>query len=171
MNIILEGEVLVQDIDLNGNVLTINKFHSKDVFGENLLFSNYNNYPMTILSKTNSTILHIKKDLILQFCQHNIQFLNNILLSVSNKKDKVKKLSMKSIRECIVHFLISESKLQNNNTIILNKTKKELAEEFKIQRTSLSRELNKMKNDNLIEFDSKTITILDFDVLFDIINK
>ncbi|NCB72673.1 MAG: helix-turn-helix domain-containing protein, partial [Clostridia bacterium] len=40
-------------------------------------------------------------------------------------------------------------------------SKKELAENFGIQRTSLSRELNKMRKDNLIEFDSASITILD----------
>ena len=39
-------------------------------------------------------------------------------------------------------------------------TKKVLADKIGVQRTSLSRELSKMKNDGLIDFDSESITIL-----------
>jgi len=44
-------------------------------------------------------------------------------------------------------------------------TKKELAERLGIQRTSLSRELNKMKKDGLIDYDAHSITICDFDII------
>jgi DNA-binding transcriptional regulator LsrR (DeoR family) len=39
-------------------------------------------------------------------------------------------------------------------------TKKALADKIGVQRTSLSRELSKMKKDGLIECDSESITIL-----------
>ncbi len=168
-DIILSGNVSIQDIDSNGNVLTINEFEVGDVFGENLLFSNFNSYPMTIISKTDTEVLHLKKELIVSFCQSNIDFLNIFLKSISSKtvilKDKVKRLSMKSIRSSIVDFLIYQNHHQNSKVIKLYKTKKEIAEEFGIQRSSFSRELNKMKKDGLIDFDSKSITIVDMDSL------
>lgn len=170
-NVILEGVILIQDIDINGNVLNINEFESGSVFGENLLFSNINNYPMNVFSKTDTIILHVKKELIFNLCKHNEEFLNSFLNSVSNKtiilKDKVHKLSIKSIRECIIDFLLYQYNIQNNLVIKLNRSKKELAEEFGIQRTSLSRELNKMKKDGLIDYDSKTIKILDLDLFLE----
>jgi CRP-like cAMP-binding protein len=53
-----------------------------------------------------------------------------------------------------------ECKIQNSNRIQLGITKKALAERIGVQRTSLSRELAKMKADGLIDFDDKTITLL-----------
>jgi CRP-like cAMP-binding protein len=53
-----------------------------------------------------------------------------------------------------------ECKIQNSNRIQLGITKKALAERIGVQRTSLSRELAKMKADGLIDFDDKTISLL-----------
>jgi CRP-like cAMP-binding protein len=166
-DIILKGTILVQDIDSRGNVLTISDFNVGDVLGGNLLFSHKNFYPMTVMAKTDAIILHIKKDLIIKLCQINEVFLNNFLQSISDKTliltDKIKSLSMKTIRQCIIDFLMYESFSQSSNTIRLQYTKKELAEKFGIQRPSLSRELNKMRKDGLIEYDAHSITIINIE--------
>jgi CRP-like cAMP-binding protein len=165
LDIILKGMVSVQGIDEKGNYISISDFNIGDVLGGNLLFSHKNFYPMTVLSKTDVSILHIKRDLILKLCQSNTNFLINFLQSLSDKTliltDKIKTLSFKSIRQCIIDFLIYESFLQNSNIIKLSLTKKQLAEKFGVQRPSLSRELNKMRKDGLIVYDAHTITILD----------
>lgn len=164
LDIILKGTIVVQGIDSKGNVLTISDFNIGDALGGNLLFSHKNFYPMTVIAKNNATVLHIKKDLILKLCQSNINFLNHFLQSISDKTliltDKIKSISMKTIRECIIDFLIYESYSQNSKTVKLEMTKKELAEKFGIQRPSLSRELNKMRKDGLIEYDAHSITII-----------
>jgi CRP-like cAMP-binding protein len=167
LDIILKGTILVQDIDSKGNALTISDFKACDVLGENLLFSHKNFYPMTVIAKTDAIILHIKKDLIIKLCQINVVFLKNFLQSISDKTliltDKIKSLSMKTIRQCIIDYLIFESFSQSSNTIKLQCTKKELAENFGIQRPSLSRELNKMRKDGFIEYDAHSITIIDIE--------
>lgn len=164
LDIILKGTIVVQGIDSKGNVLTISDFNIGDTLGGNLLFSHKNFYPMTVIAKNNATVLHIKKDLILKLCQSDINFLNHFLQSISDKTliltDKIKSISMKTIRECIIDFLIYESYSQNSKTVKLEMTKKELAEKFGIQRPSLSRELNKMRKDGLIEYDAHSITII-----------
>ena len=164
LDIILKGTIVVQGIDSKGNVLTISDFNIGDALGGNLLFSHKNFYPMTVIAKNNATVLHIKKDLILKLCQSDINFLNHFLQSISDKTliltDKIKSISMKTIRECIIDFLIYESYSQNSKTVKLEMTKKELAEKFGIQRPSLSRELNKMRKDGLIEYDAHSITII-----------
>ncbi|MFT5873917.1 MAG: CRP-like cAMP-binding protein [Clostridium sp.] len=163
-DIILKGTILVQGIDSKGNVLTISEFIANEVLGGNLLFSHKNFFPMTVIAKTDAVVIHIKKDLILNLCQSNIIFLNNFLESLSDKTliltDKIKAISMKTIRQCIIDFLMFESYSQNNKTVKLELTKKELAEKFGIQRSSLSRELNKMRTDGLIEYDAHSITII-----------
>jgi len=56
-----------------------------------------------------------------------------------------------------------ESYVQKSNIIKIEVTKKDLAEKFGVQRSSLSRELNKMRKDGLIEYDAYSITIVNLD--------
>lgn len=169
LDVILEGILSIQKIDSEGNMLKINDFTNGDIIGENLLFSSNNKYPMTILSKTDVIILHIKKELILKLCQTSECFLYGFLQSLSNKalilSDKIKTLSMKTLRQCIIDFLMYEYYSQGSTEIKLNMTKKDLAEKIGIQRSSLSRELNKMRIDGLIDFNAKYIFIKDIDTL------
>lgn len=163
LDIILNGSIIVQKIDSNGNVLTISSFGPGDILGGNLIFSHNNLYPMNIAAKTSSTILHISKDLILELCQLNKNFLVMLLQSISDKThiltDKIKSITMKTIRQCIIDFLAYEYYIQKDLRIVLNISKKELAERFGIQRPSLLRELKKMRADGLIEYDAHSITI------------
>lgn len=163
-DIILEGNVAVQKIDEDGNVLTITTLSPGDIMGGNLTFSKNNEYPMTIISTADSKVLHIKKDLIIELCQSNKEFLIEFFQGLSDKTliltDKIKLISIKSIRDKIYEFLNYESYIQQSNTIKLTITKKELSEKLGIQRPSFFRELSKMKKEGLIDYDSKTITIL-----------
>jgi CRP-like cAMP-binding protein len=163
LDIILKGNIIVQKIDSNGNVLTISSFGTGDVIGGNLIFAHNNIYPMTIAAKSSCTIIHIRKDLILELCQTNKNFLVMFLQSISDKTliltDKLKSITMKTIRQCIIDFLEYEYYIQKDLRIALNISKKELAERIGVQRPSLLRELNKMRADGLIEYDAHSITI------------
>ena len=66
----------------------------------------------------------------------------------------------RTIRECIISYLNYESKKQESSTIKLEITKKALAERIGVQRTSLSRELARMRDEGLIDFDSESIKVL-----------
>lgn len=166
-DIVLKGIVSVQSTDEKGNYISISDFTIGSELGGNLLFSHKNFYPMMVLAKTEVTLLHLKKDLVLSLCQSNTTFLSKFLHSISDKTliltDKIKTLSLKSIRQCIIDFLMYESYVQKSNIIKLEVTKKALAEKFGVQRSSLSRELNKMRKDGLIEYDAYSITIVNLD--------
>ena len=169
MDLVLAGQVSVQKIDENGNILTISSFSSSDIMGANLLFASKNNYPMTITSKVNSIILHIHKELILELCQSNKNFLIGLITVISDKTltltDKINSITLKTIRQCITEFLIYEYSIQKSNVIKLGMSKKEMAERLGIQRPSLSRELNKMRKDGLLKYDANSITINDITML------
>lgn len=169
LDVVLHGSVMIQSIDMGGDMLALCDFKAGDSIGENLLFSHNNIYPMTMIAKYDTNIIHIKKDFVLSLCQSNSDFLKNFLQSVSDKTlilaGKIKVLSMKTIRQCIAEFLLCEYHMQKNPTIKLNTSKKELAEKLGIQRPSLSRELKKMRDENLIDFDVKSVTIRDLETL------
>ncbi len=163
MEVILEGRVAVQKIDREGNVLTINVFPAPEIMGAHLIFSSRNLYPMTVVAESKTVMLSLHKDLVAQLGQSNPDFMLALLQVISDRivilADKIKAISHKTIREQIIDFLRYEYHIQQSPVIKLNYSKKELAERLGIQRTSLSRELNKMRRDGMLEYSAKTITI------------
>ena len=164
LEIILSGKVVVDRIDKSGTLLTISEFYKDDILGGNLLFSKNPYYPMTVLTQLPTDILGIDREVLFELFCNNPIFLRTYLELTSDRAfilgDKIKHYINKTIRESIMNYLNYESKKQNSNHIKLNITKKALAERIGVQRTSLSRELAKMRKDGLIQFDSETITLL-----------
>lgn len=168
LDIILEGKVAVQKIDEEGNVLTINIFSAPEIIGAHLIFSTRNIYPMTVLADSEVVILRLNRELIVELGQSDPDFMVDLLQIISDRimilADKIRTISHKTIREQITAFLTYEFYLQKSRVLKLNYTKKELAERLGVQRTSLSRELNKMRRDGLIEYDARTIILKGLDI-------
>jgi len=123
---------------------------------------------MTVVATTKLTILHLQRELILELCQSNVNFMVGLIKIISDRTiiltDKINSISLKTIRQCIFDFLKFEFHIQKSNVIKLNISKKDLAERLGIQRSSLSRELNKMRKDGLLEYDARTITLKNIDI-------
>lgn len=89
--------------------------------------------------------------------------------TISNKtllvSDKLNTVAMKSIRQQIIDFLAKQSALQSSLSIKLTLSKKEWAENMGIPRPSLSRELKKMKEEGLIDYSDRWITVIDERIL------
>lgn len=163
LEIILFGKVVVERIDKSGNLLTISEFYNDDILGGNLLFSKNHYYLMTVSTKSPTLMLEINRDILFELFNHNSIILRTYLGFISDHAiilgEKIKH-GNQTLRERIMSYLYYEQKRQNSNHIKLNLTKKALAEKIGVQRTSLSRELAKMKKDGLILFDADSITLL-----------
>ena len=157
LEIILSGEVAVERIDESGKLMTIAEFFDGDILGGNLLFSKNPCYPMTVTAKKATIILEISKRQLFYLFASSLDFLKSYLAYISDHSvilgDRIKHYVNRTIRECIISYLDYESKKQESSTIKLTISKKALAERIGVQRTSLSRELAKMRNEGLIEFD------------------
>lgn len=164
MEIILSGRVSVERIDESGNLMIINQFGPDDMIGGNLVFSRNPRYPMTIIAKTATTLVALEKRLIFELCSSYPEFLEQFLRAISDNAmllgDKIKHYVQRSLRESLISYLKNMSMIQCSNRIQLPVTKKELAEQIGVQRTSLSRELQKMKQEGLVEYDARTIRLL-----------
>ena len=164
LEIILSGKVVIERIDESGNLMTIAEFLGGDVLGGNLMFSKNPYYPMTVTAKEATLILEINKDPLFRLFSDNHEFLRSYLEYVSDHTvilgDRIKHYVNRTLRESIISYLEYELKKQNSNKIKLNMTKKALAEKIGVQRTSLSRELAKMREDGLIRYNADYIEII-----------
>lgn len=164
VEIIISGEIAIERISEDGTLMLVARFGPGDILGGNLVFSSNQSFPMTITCRQNSSIVVLEKDLILTLMLESKPFLLDFLRIISDNTSllsgKIRQTINRPLRQRIFDYLDSQRKTQGSSTIHLTMTKKELAEHLGVQRTSLSRELRKMKNDDLIDFDSETITIL-----------
>lgn len=164
IGIVLEGRILVKTYSLSGNNFTLNTIETGDIFGDILLFSDeYKTFPGNLITQNETKIALISNEIFTKFLFNDNIFLQNFLKIISNKSYalnyKNRLLGQDSVRDKILFYLLRQKRIQKNNVIKLNMTKEELANQLFIQRPSLSRELIKMKNDGLIDYDRYTITL------------
>ncbi len=164
LEIILSGKVVIERIDESGNLMTIAEFFGGDVLGGNLMFSKNPHYPMSVTAKQPTLILEINKERLFQLFSDNHDFLRSYLQYVADHTvilgDRIKHYVNRTIRDSVMAFLDYERKQQGTNRLRLNMSKKALAEKIGVQRTSLSRELAKMRDEGIIQFDSEFIELL-----------
>lgn len=164
LEILMAGEVVVDRIDEDGNILSISRFREEDVLGGPLLFASDSDYILTVSAVKDTILLEISKQCIFELCFSNRSFLEMYLQMISNHAsllgNKLKNHVERSLREKILSYLKVQTYRQGSGKIELAESKKALAERFGVQRTSLSRELKKMKDDGLIDYSMTWIQII-----------
>lgn len=169
LGLVLDGDVQIGRVYENGKEIVLNNLSKGEVFGEALIFSKHCLYPATIVAKTNCEIAFITRKEVLKVCSNNEKVLENFMSLLSDKvimlNNKIKSISLKTVEQKVVNYIVEKSKEQKSTIIKLNESKEDIAAYIGIPRPSFSRELIKLRNEELIIFDRKTITILDIDEL------
>ena len=171
IGIVEEGEIKLERIYSNGKGIVLNKLSKGDVFGEALVISSTALYPATVIAKSNCKILFINRKEIIKLCSSNTKILENFITLLSDKvimlNNKVKSTTLKSVKHKVVNYILDRNDDSKSNIIKLEESKEEIAAYLGIPRPSLSRELINLRNENIIEFDRNTITIVEYDSLED----
>ena len=176
MGIILNGAVDIQKFFPSGKVVTIARTNSPSLIGESVIFSDAKHYPNALTAYKQCEILFIHRNEVIKLFSLDNQIMSNFLKSVSNSRllleQKIGILSLNSIQERIVCYLIHEyQNLDNSNIIRLPFSKKVWAEYINVSRTSLSRELKKMEQNGIITFKKGNIKIENLKRLKEILYK
>lgn len=164
LDILLEGRVSIQNLETEKKVFTVQILNAGDVYGATLLFSSFHYYPLSVVSLMNCRVLHLSKDLVLGLCKEDNAFIASLLRIISDKAyaltTTITNISCKTLRENLLAYLRYEAIRQQSKVITLEISKTELAERLGVQRTSISRELSKMREDGLVQVEARTITLL-----------
>lgn len=175
IGIVLSGSIDIQKIFPDGKLIIIDRVKAPNLIAEESIFADYPYYPSTYCAGEDTDVLVIHKSEILNIFKMNPTVMSNYLRVVSNSnlllKHRVAIMSMDSIFEKIAGYLLYDYKINNRLIISLPFSKKEWAEYMDISRTSLSRELKKMQDIGLIEFENLSIKILDLQGIEAIIAK
>lgn len=166
IGIITKGSINIEHDFEDGRKVIINNLHEYDIFGEILIFSHENLYPYHIISNTKTEVLFIHKDVFLQVLEEDKSLLEKFLFHLSKSYLKLNKyiklMSQKTIINKLSYYLLHYQKITESNRTCYLSTKTELADFLGVERQSLIRELNKLKEKKIINYDKDCIYVLDF---------
>ena len=172
--LLLDGKISIEKLLPSGKSVIIQTKNPGEIFGEVAAFSNTTQYPCNTIAKEKSTIILWTRDSFFQLIKSNENILKNFLTLISNKTYflnlKVECLSFSLAKERVAYSLINEFEINKNSLIVLPFSKSTWADNLNISRASLYKELEVLLKDSIIEIiDSKTIKIIDFNKLYEII--
>lgn len=169
--ILLEGEILIYNIDEHGNRNIIDVVHN-GVFAESFALSTDRISPVTSQATKPSVIMTINTDELLSFnksesvelMKEKHKMVTNILGIFANKNkilmSKINIMSKRHTRSKIIHFLNIYSIKNNSQIFEIPFSRKDMADFLGVDRSALSRELSKMKEEKLIDYYKSTFKIL-----------
>lgn len=185
IGILLQGKIALQKYTSNGDFTTIGLMQESEMFGEDLLFGEITQYPMTIEAVTNSKILHIPKSVIIPLLKNNYFLNQNFIKILSDKvctqNERISLLSQKTLRQKIAYYILELYKKQKKERDTLRSAQnKSRTSDLKIElpvskeviskllampRPSFSRELINMEKDGFIKVDGRSIVIVNLQEL------
>lgn len=165
--IILNGKIEISKEydDTRKNIVNI--LESGEIFAEAIALSTNKISPITAISLNKSELIKIN---IKNIFDNNLEknnkniFIENLLKIISDKNKflsiKNDILSQKSLRSKIILYLKYMSNMQKSKKITVPYSRDKLAEFISADRSALSRELNRLAREKMIELNGNKINIL-----------
>lgn len=167
IGIVLDGNLNIENIDYLGNKTILSNLSNGDVFGETYALSR-EKMMVDVLTLKDSTILFL--DINILFNEEykdktwKEKLLNNLLTITANKNlmlsNRIFFTSFKKIRDRLLAYFSYMSFKTNSKTFNIPFNRQGLADYLNVERSALSKEMGKMKDEGIIEFYKNSIKLL-----------
>lgn len=168
--ILVEGSVAISNIEEDGKRTIVNIFkESGTVFGEVYVFMEERAYDYSCVALRDTTVLEIPKDTFLDYRNWDnptikvmIRNMINVLSQKAfylNTKNLI--LSELTLRQKLLRFFEQN---ENSGKVLLKYNREELADYLGTTRPSVSREINKMKKEGLIDVRGRIVYLLNGEI-------
>ena len=169
IGIVISGSVHMVKEDVWGNKTIMTRMTRGHLFGESFACGSEQTSIVTFCAAENTEVLLIPFDRVLNTCCNSCKFhqqiIKNMVVMLSNKNqalmEKIEVVSKKTLREKILSYLSQEAQKQGANYVTLPLGRMELADYLCADRSALTRELGKMKQEGLIDYDKNLFRIFE----------
>ncbi|MEN6348637.1 MAG: Crp/Fnr family transcriptional regulator [Syntrophomonas sp.] len=173
LGILLSGQAALIKENAAGDRLMMAILKPGDIFGESAVFSGKSVWPATVVAQEPCQVMFLPKQKILgecaNLCSWHHTIIENMLKDISDKvirlNEKIDYLSMKSMRGKLSSFLLEQYKMNGQPEFLLPMKRNELADFLNVSRPSMSRELCRMRDEGVIDFNRSSIQIKDMEAL------
>ncbi len=168
IGIVTSGTVDMVKEDIWGNKTMLVRIRKNEVFGETFACGSDNLSIVTFLVSEDAHILFMPFARVMRSCTMACQFhhrlIENMVRVIADKNRdlmrKVEAVSKRSIREKLLSYLSIQAQTQQSRYFEIPLGRVELAEYLCIDRSALTRELVKMKEDGIIDYDRNCFRML-----------
>ena len=165
---LVDGELHIQQDDYWGNRSIISHISAGDMFGEAYIAPESGALLNDVVAVEDSTVIFLDAKKIMTVCSSACRFhsivVQNLFFAISEKNRKlVMKLghiSKRTTREKLISYLSAESRRQNSSDFTIPFNRQQLADFLSVDRSAMSNELCRMRNEGLLRFDKSRFTLL-----------
>lgn len=168
VGIILKGRIHMIHEDAWGDTAILSDLGPGHLFGETFACGAMRRSSVTFQAIRKTRILALPFHKVLHTCQNSCPFhyrlIENMLYMAADKNaqlmEKLEIVSKKTLRRKILTYLSFQAEHQDSRTFELPMSRTQLADYLCADRTAVSRELARMKQEGRIDFDKNTFTLL-----------
>ena len=168
ITVLVEGKLLVQQDDFWGNRSIVNVIRIGEMFGEAYVAPESGAILNDVVAEENSIVIFFDVRRILTVCSTACRFhsmvVQNLFFAISEKNrklvQKIGHMSKRSTRAKLLSYLSGEAKRHNNRHFTIPFNRQQLADFLCVDRSAMSNELCKMRDEGLVEFDRNEFTLL-----------
>lgn len=167
--IVLSGSVYIQQTDFWGNTSIMNDVSVSDLFGET--YAGLDEVPSAVevsAAQNDTVILFVDMVQIrtpcASVCSFHKQLLANLLGILSAKNlnltEKLTHVTQRTTRAKLLSYFSEQAAKADSETFTIPFNRQELADYLAVERSALSAELGRMRDDKIVLFDKNTFTLL-----------
>ena len=168
ITILVEGKLLVQRDDFWGNRSIVNVIGVGEMFGEAYIAPDSGAILNDVIAQEDSGVIFFDVQRILTTCPSACRFhsmvIKNLFFAISEKNrklvQKIGHMSKRSIRTKLISYLSEEAKRQNSSSFTIPFNRQQLADFLSVDRSAMSNELCKMRDEGLLTFDRNKFRLL-----------
>ena len=168
IGIIGKGTASVVRFEYNGARTILERLGPQSTFGSMLSYGSSDQTGVSVICNTECEVLFLQYDRIsapcTKACAFHHQLTRNLLDLIScraqNLSRRVEVLSQRTIRDKLMCFFSQLAVQFDSPSFSLPFTMVDLADYLSIDRSAMTRELKKMKDEKLVEIDRKTVHLL-----------
>ena len=168
ITVLVEGNLHIQKDDYWGNRSILGQIDVGEMFGEAYVAPESGALLNDVVAVEDSAVIFFDVKRIITTCSSACRFhamvVQNMFFAISEKNRKlVQKLghmSKRSTREKLISYLSEEAKRQNSSNFTIPFNRQQLADFLSVDRSAMSNELCKMRDEGLLEFDKNQFKLL-----------
>lgn len=168
IGVMLSGSAQTVRIDYYGNRSIVSDIRQAEVFGEAFACAEVSSVPVTVFANEPCEVMLINSEHILHTCSNNCGFHQRLIfnlmkdLAIKNIMfhQRIEITSKRSTREKLMTYLMFQAKRAGSNSFDIPFDRQELADYLEVERSGLSAEISKLRNEGIIESRKKHFELL-----------
>lgn len=166
--VLVEGKLHILRDDYWGNRSILGLIAVGEMFGEAYVAPESGSVLNDVVAVEDSTVISFNVNRVITTCSSACRFhamvVQNMFFSISEKNRKlVQKLghmSKRSTREKLISYLSEEAGRQNSSSFTIPFNRQQLADFLSVDRSAMSNELCKMRDEGLLKFEKNQFELL-----------